>query len=122
MLTLIRSLASPRLLSSVRFCSGLDNAGKSTILNQFNGEPIDTVAPTLGFNIKTLEYQNYKLNVWDVGGTTAAADATRLSLVCLLAVTHSRIVCSPARYHCRWVQASRRFAATGATTTSRRMG
>lgn len=26
------------------------------------------MAPTLGFNIKTLEYQNYKLNVWDVGG------------------------------------------------------
>lgn len=47
---------------------GLDNAGKSSILNQFNGEPIDSVAPTLGFNIKTLEYQNYKLNVWDVGG------------------------------------------------------
>lgn len=47
---------------------GLDNAGKTTILKKFNGEPTDTVSPTLGFNIKTLEYEGYKLNVWDVGG------------------------------------------------------
>lgn len=25
-------------------------------------------SPTLGFNIKTLEYKAFKLNVWDVGG------------------------------------------------------
>lgn len=36
--------------------SGLDNAGKTTILKRFNGEPIDTISPTLGFNIKTLEH------------------------------------------------------------------
>ncbi|CAE7908370.1 ARL2 [Symbiodinium sp. KB8] len=48
--------------------SGLDNAGKTTILKKFNGEDIDTISPTLGFNIKTLEYDGYKLNVWDVGG------------------------------------------------------
>merc|ERR1712139_531180 len=47
---------------------GLDNAGKTTILKKFNGEPVDTVSPTLGFNIKTLEYEGYKLNIWDVGG------------------------------------------------------
>merc|ERR1719210_998465 len=47
---------------------GLDNAGKTTILKKFNGEPIDTVSPTLGFNIKTLDYKGYKLNIWDVGG------------------------------------------------------
>jgi len=46
----------------------LDNAGKTTILKKFNGEPVDTVSPTLGFNIKTLEYEGYKLNIWDVGG------------------------------------------------------
>jgi small GTP-binding protein len=50
------------------FFSGLDNAGKSTLLNKYNGEDITQVAPTLGFNIKTLEYQGFKLNVWDVGG------------------------------------------------------
>lgn len=37
--------------------SGLDNAGKTTILKRFNGEPIDTISPTLGFNIKTLEHR-----------------------------------------------------------------
>ncbi|CAH1127509.1 unnamed protein product [Ceutorhynchus assimilis] len=47
---------------------GLDNAGKTTILKRFNGEAIDTISPTLGFNIKTLEHKNFKLNMWDVGG------------------------------------------------------
>uniref|UniRef100_A0A182WK70 ADP-ribosylation factor-like protein 2 n=3 Tax=Myzomyia TaxID=59140 RepID=A0A182WK70_9DIPT len=47
---------------------GLDNAGKTTILKRFNGEPIDQISPTLGFNIKTLHYNDYVLNMWDVGG------------------------------------------------------
>ena len=47
---------------------GLDNAGKTTILKKFNGEDIDTISPTLGFNIKTLEHKDFKLNIWDVGG------------------------------------------------------
>lgn len=47
---------------------GLDNAGKTTILRKFCGDPIDAVEPTLGFNIKTLEHKGYQLNVWDVGG------------------------------------------------------
>lgn len=36
---------------------GLDNAGKTTILKKFNGENINTIEPTLGFNIKTLEHR-----------------------------------------------------------------
>jgi len=52
---------------------GLDNAGKTTVLKKFNGEDINTISPTLGFNIKTLEYKttagsDFKLNVWDIGG------------------------------------------------------
>lgn len=47
---------------------GLDNAGKTTILRKFSGEPIDKIEPTLGFNIKTLEHGGYRLNFWDVGG------------------------------------------------------
>lgn len=47
---------------------GLDNAGKTTILKAINGEDITKIAPTLGFNIKTLHYKGFKLNVWDVGG------------------------------------------------------
>ena len=36
---------------------GLDNAGKTTIVKKFNGEDIDTIEPTLGFNIKTMGYR-----------------------------------------------------------------
>lgn len=43
---------------------GLDNAGKTTILKKFNGEDTSKISPTLGFNIKTLNYKEYKLNVW----------------------------------------------------------
>ncbi|XP_025070738.1 ADP-ribosylation factor-like protein 2 isoform X1 [Alligator sinensis] len=50
---------------------GLDNAGKTTILKKFNGEDIDTISPTLGFNIKTLEHRGFKLNIWDVGGQSS---------------------------------------------------
>ncbi len=41
------------------FRSGLDNAGKTTIVKKFNGEPTDTISPTLGFTIKTIEYEGY---------------------------------------------------------------
>ncbi|KAJ2356048.1 ADP-ribosylation factor-like protein 2, partial [Coemansia sp. RSA 2611] len=44
---------------------GLDNAGKTTIMKRMNGESIDTVSPTLGFNITTLDFDKYKLNFWD---------------------------------------------------------
>ncbi|CAM9859948.1 unnamed protein product, partial [Ectocarpus sp. 13 AM-2016] len=47
---------------------GLDNAGKTTIVKKFNGDDINAIEPTLGFNIKTMEYKGYQLNVWDVGG------------------------------------------------------
>ena len=47
---------------------GLDNAGKTTIVKRINGEDISTISPTLGFNIKTMRYQGYGLNIWDVGG------------------------------------------------------
>nr|CAD7586893.1 unnamed protein product [Timema genevievae] len=47
---------------------GLDNAGKTTIVKRFNGEAIDSISPTLGFNIKTIEHKGFMLNIWDVGG------------------------------------------------------
>jgi len=37
--------------------SGLDNAGKTTILKKFIGEDINTISPTFGFNIKTVEHR-----------------------------------------------------------------
>lgn len=39
--------------------SGLDNAGKTTILKKINGEDVLSVSPTLGFNIKTFVHGKY---------------------------------------------------------------
>ncbi|KAI0566512.1 ADP-ribosylation factor [Gracilaria domingensis] len=47
---------------------GLDNAGKTTIMKRLKGEDVRSVSPTLGFDINTLEFDKYKLNMWDVGG------------------------------------------------------
>ena len=47
---------------------GLDNAGKTTVSRRLNGQPINDVAPTLSFNIVTLEHQGLRLNMWDIGG------------------------------------------------------
>ncbi|KAL8804880.1 MAG: hypothetical protein Q9182_002282 [Xanthomendoza sp. 2 TL-2023] len=64
---------------------GLDNAGKTTIVKKLLNEDVNTVSPTLGFIIRTIEYEGwfdssfddsmgsyslgrYKLNIWDVGG------------------------------------------------------
>lgn len=68
-----------------RCLSIMRRAGKTTVVRKFNGESIDEICPTLGFNIKTMDFharavvllvffaalilsQGYKLNVWDVGG------------------------------------------------------
>ena len=40
--------------------SGLDNAGKTTIVKRIMGEDINTVSPTLGFIIKTIDYEGYE--------------------------------------------------------------
>lgn len=37
-------------------CRGLDNAGKTTIVKRLNNEDITTISPTLGFNIKTMQF------------------------------------------------------------------
>ncbi|KAL8791825.1 MAG: hypothetical protein Q9195_005561 [Heterodermia aff. obscurata] len=36
---------------------GLDNAGKTTIVKQTMKEDVSTVSPTLGFIIRTIDYQ-----------------------------------------------------------------
>lgn len=76
------------------FNRGLDNAGKTTIVKKFNGDDINTIEPTLGFNIKTLEYRGYKLNVWDVGGQQTIRSYWRnyFEQVCLQAAGECRIV------------------------------
>lgn len=62
---------------------GIDNAGKTTIVRKLCGKPIDSIEPTLGFSIQTLEYDlqsdgcadgcassstSYQLHLWDIGG------------------------------------------------------
>ena len=32
------------------------------------GEDIHEISPTVGFNIKSLDFNGYTLNLWDVGG------------------------------------------------------
>ena len=57
---------------------GLDNSGKTTILQSLSNEvhhqwpqDISTITPTQGFNIKNLTHDKFKLNVWDIGGQKA---------------------------------------------------
>jgi len=40
-------------------------------VKRLNGEPTDTVSPTLGFDIQTFEHRGFLLNAWDVGGQTS---------------------------------------------------
>merc|ERR1711998_493035 len=47
---------------------GLDNSGKTTALKKLAGEDINSITPTQGFNIKSVQQQGFKLNVWDIGG------------------------------------------------------
>lgn len=37
-------------------------------MKRINNEDVNEVSPTLGFNIKSMEYMGYQLNIWDVGG------------------------------------------------------
>jgi len=67
LLTLLRKMKrherEPRIL-----ILGLDNAGKTSILKKLSDEdPMQTQA-TQGFNIKSVQCEGFKLNMWDIGG------------------------------------------------------
>eukprot|EP00741_Cyanophora_paradoxa_P023250 tig00000254_g22457.t1 len=47
---------------------GLDNAGKTTILKKLSSEDISHIMPTQGFNVKSVQQDGFKLNMWDIGG------------------------------------------------------
>ena len=47
---------------------GLDNAGKTTCVKRFNNQDITTISPTLGFQIFSMHFRGYILNLWDIGG------------------------------------------------------
>ncbi|CUM52018.1 unnamed protein product [Debaryomyces fabryi] len=50
---------------------GLDNSGKTTITKRLLNQDISTISPTLGFQINTINYNDFNLNVWDIGGQTS---------------------------------------------------
>lgn len=50
---------------------GLDNAGKTTILRSLCNEDPTTTSPTRGFNVKSIQADSFKFNVWDIGGQAA---------------------------------------------------
>eukprot|EP00398_MALV-I-01_sp_L67-1_P000361 gene361-553_t len=61
---------------------GLDNAGKTTILKRFKGVPIDTISPTLGFSIESLEFRGlgYQVFTLKTGVRIPVGDAFRTRL------------------------------------------
>lgn len=68
LLTIIRKAAHKEHQLRLLFL-GLDNSGKSTILKRLLHDPTwDSLSPTLGFDIQSLQFSKYTLNIWDIGG------------------------------------------------------
>lgn len=72
LLSLLRKLRSGPTRQLRILLLGLDNAGKTSILKVLasEGEEVENVQPTLGFNVKSVQSKAFKLNVWDIGGQT----------------------------------------------------
>lgn len=96
MLSILRKLKSTPDQEVRILLLGLDNGGKTTLLKQLASEDISHITPTQvrrtqphtwpegisnlqfkpdtafcvyqGFNIKSVQSQGFKLNVWDIGG------------------------------------------------------
>lgn len=47
---------------------GLDMAGKTTILNELKLQKYIKYIEYIGFSIESIQYKNFVLNCWDVGG------------------------------------------------------
>lgn len=58
LLTIIRKVKRKEKEMRI-FMVGLDNAGKTTIVKRINGEDTSKISPTLGFNIKTMQYNRF---------------------------------------------------------------
>ncbi|XP_029654394.1 ADP-ribosylation factor-like protein 3 isoform X2 [Octopus sinensis] len=68
LLALLRKLKSQPDKDVRLLLLGLDNAGKTTLLKKLASEDISHITPTQGFNIKTVQSEGFRLNVWDIGG------------------------------------------------------
>lgn len=67
LLTLLRKLKKDESEARI-LVLGLDNAGKTTILKKLSEEDASHIMPTQGFNVKSLQVDGFKLNMWDIGG------------------------------------------------------
>ncbi|KAL8571181.1 hypothetical protein ACOMHN_010642 [Nucella lapillus] len=47
--------------------SGLDSAGKTTILYRLKLEEVVTTVPTIGFNVENIQYRDLHFTAWDIG-------------------------------------------------------
>ncbi|XP_063976053.1 ADP-ribosylation factor-like protein 13B [Diachasmimorpha longicaudata] len=54
--------------SIVLMMSGLDNAGKTTVLNRLSNEFDPNVMPTMGFRVVSLRHKSFIIRVYDIGG------------------------------------------------------
>lgn len=68
LLALLRKLRSSPEQELRILLLGLDNAGKTTLLKSLASEDVTHITPTQGFNIKSVQSEGFKLNVWDIGG------------------------------------------------------
>ncbi|XP_045187964.1 ADP-ribosylation factor-like protein 3 [Mercenaria mercenaria] len=68
LLALLRKLKSSGGKELRILLLGLDNSGKTTLLKSLASEDISHITPTQGFNIKTVQSEGFRLNVWDIGG------------------------------------------------------
>lgn len=55
-LMLYGKLRLPAVTLTDTWSRGLDNSGKTSIVKSIMGEDLNTVSPTLGFIIKTIDY------------------------------------------------------------------
>lgn len=49
---------------------GLDNAGKTSVLNCISGDSDKSVLPTMGFRTVSLKYKSYTVKIYDIGGSS----------------------------------------------------
>ncbi|XP_012284912.1 ADP-ribosylation factor-like protein 13B [Orussus abietinus] len=69
--TLVKKLRRKRDVQKniVLLMVGLDNAGKTLVLNRIAGDPDQNVLPTIGFHTISLKYKSYGIKIYDVGGS-----------------------------------------------------
>lgn len=52
----------------VLLMTGIDNAGKTSVLNRISGDVSQIVLPTIGFRTVTLKYKTCRIKIYDIGG------------------------------------------------------